>query len=158
MTRSQRIGLLVSTHALAIAVGACVAYEYFLRDGVRGMTSLGELSVSSLQEMYVDLQRDVGTDQEYEDALRQYLSVLDRLRAANPDTPDATGLRLSKTVTLGRLALVAEKRHANAEAAQFMDAAVRECTTFRKGDCSAEKIREWAVYFDKSHSAQTATK
>jgi len=139
-----------------VALGAIIAYEYFIRDGVRGMTALGELSVASLQEMFVNLQRDTGTDQEYEQALREYLSVLERLRKANPNSEDATALSLSRMATLGRLSLMAEKRGANAEATELIQTAARECVDSGRPECSPEKMRQLAHYFDKGRSGQSA--
>src|SRR5262249_24294014 len=145
MTRVKRAALLVLSHTVAIAVGAFAAYEFFIRDGVRGMTALGDLSVDAMQDTLVDLQRTTGTDQEYEAALKDYLSILDRLRAAHPDSPDNVHLRGSKSRVLARLALVAEKRGARDESAQYMQAAIRECQAVGRGDCSEQKLHEVAV-------------
>jgi hypothetical protein len=154
MSRANRVTLLVVTHLLAIAIGAFATYEYFMKDAIRGMTTLGELSVSSLQEMRVNLQRDTGTDQEYEAAHREYLSVLERLDAANPTAEDAKFRRLSKSIVLGRLALVTEKRGAASEAAQFLAAAERECKLSSRSQCSPDKVRELALYYDKGRASQ----
>jgi hypothetical protein len=156
VSRAKRVTLLVGTHLIAIAIGGFATYEYFIRDAVRGMTILGELSVSSMQESLVNLQRDTGTDQEYEQALRDYLSVLQRLDAANPDAQDAEFRRMSKIIVLGRLALVVEKRGAAEEAAQFVDAAERECKVSSRADCSPKKLRELALYFDRVRTTQGA--
>jgi hypothetical protein len=154
MSPTKRIALLVATHLAAVAIGGFVTFEFFMRDAIKGMTSLGEISVGSLQEQLVNLQRDTGTDQEYEQALRNYLSVLQRLDATNPDPEEAKFRRTSKTIVLGRLALITEKRGASAEAAQFMAAAERECKFTARAECSPEKVRELAMYFDKGRSTQ----
>jgi hypothetical protein len=156
MSRTKRIALLIATHLAAVAIGGFVTFEYFMRDAIQGMTSLGELSVGSLQEELVNLRRDTGTDQEYEQALRDYYSVLQRLDAKNQDPQDAKFRRLSKTIVLGRLALVTEKRGAAAAAAQFMAEAQRECGTSSRANFSPEKVRELALYFDKGRSTQPA--
>ena len=158
MTRSRRIVILVLSHLAAVAIGAFAAYEFFMRDAIRGMTALGDLSVASMQQTLVDLQRDTGTDQEYETALKNYLSTLDPLRAAHPNAPDDGDLGLWKSRVLARLALVAEKRGATAESAQLMADAVRECAASVKANCSEQKVREVALYFDKGRSVPVATK
>ena len=156
MQISRRILLLVGTHAFAVALGAFAAYYFLMRDAVRGMHALGDLSVASMQEMYVNFQRDSGTDTEYEAALREYLSVLNRLQAANPHSEDRSSLTLSKMAVLGRIALLAEKRGAPAEATQLMEAAEKECAYWHNSQCSQQKVRELALYFDRGRSTQGA--
>ena len=158
MNRPKRIGLLVLSHLVAVALGAFAAYEFFMRDAIRGMTALGDFSVTSLEETLVDLQRVTGTDEEYEAALKHHLSTLDRLLAAHPNDPDNRELMLWKSRVLARLALVAEKRGAKAESAQLMADAVRECTASGGTNCSERKVREIAVYFDRGRSVSVATK
>jgi hypothetical protein len=158
MNRPRRVAILVLSHLAAVAVGAFAAYEFFMRDAIRGMTALGDFSVMSMQETLVDLQRVTGTDAEYEAALNNYLSTLDRLLAAHPNAPDNGELGLWKSRALARLALVAAKRGATAESAQLMADAVRECIAYGKTDCSEQKVREVALYFDKGRSAPDATK
>ena len=155
MTNARRTALLIATHVLAIALAAFGAYFYFIRDGIRGMTMLGELSVASMQEMFVNLTRDKGTGAEYEAAL-QYLAVLNRLGAENRSGEFAASMSLSKMTVLGRLALAAERRGASAEAKQFIEAATRECVESRRPECSDEKMRELALYLDKGLSSQSA--
>ena len=149
MQISRHMLLLVTTHALAIALGAFATYYLFTRDAMRGMYALGDLSVASMQETLVNFQRDSGTDIEYEAALREYLSVLNRLQASNPYSEDRSSLTLSKMIVLGRIALLAEKRGAPAEAAELMNAAEKECAYWHNSQCTQQKIRELAVYFDK---------
>jgi hypothetical protein len=52
--------------------------------------------------------------------------------------------------------LITEKRGATAEAAQFMDAAEQECKISSRADCSPQKLRDLAIYFDKGRSTQSA--
>ena len=156
MTNARRTALLIATHVLAIALGAFGAYFYFIRDGIRGMTMLGELSVASMQEMFVNLTRDKGPGAEYEAALQEYLAVLNRLGAENRSGEFAASMSLSKMTVLGRLALAAERRGASPEAKQFIEAATRECVESRRPECSDEKMRELALYLDKGLSSQSA--
>ena len=156
MQLSRRTLQLIATHAIAIALGAFAAYYLYMRDAVRGMHALGDLSVASMQEMLVNFQRDSGTDAEYEAALREYLSVLDRLQAANPNSEDRSSLTLSKMAVLGRIALLTEKRGATSETAQLLETAEKECAHWRNSQCSQQKVRELALYFDKGRSAQGA--
>ena len=156
MQLSRRTLLLVATHTFAIGLGAFAAYYLLMRNAVQGMHALRELSVASMQETLVNFQRDSGTDAEYEMALREYLSVLDRLQVANPNNEDRSSLTLSKMAVLGRLALLTEKRGAAAETTQLLEAAEKECAHWRNSQCSQQKVRELALYFDKGRSAQGA--
>jgi len=154
MQKPRRVLVLLATHMLAIALGAFATYYFFMQDAIRGMYALGDLSVSSMQEMLVNFQRDSGTDSEYEASLREYLSVLDRLQAANPNSEDRNSHTISKMTVLGRLALMAEKRGAHAEAEQLIATAEKECSHWNNSQCSKQKVRELALYFDKGRSSQ----
>ena len=152
----RRTLLLVATHAIAIGIGAFAAYYMLMRDAVRGMHALGDLSVASMQEMLVNFQRDSGTDAEYELALRENLSVLERLQKSNPSSEDRSSLTLSKMAVLGRLALLTERRGATIETTQLLEAAEKECAHWRTSQCSQQKVRELALYFDKGRTAKGA--
>ena len=106
------------------------------------------------QESLVNLRRDTGTAQEYEGALKEYLVVLDQLQAANPDGPNTIVFRRSKSIALGRLALLVERRGANADAALYMEAAIRECLAVRTSGCLVEDVRKLSAYADKTGSVQ----
>jgi len=154
MQNPRRTLVLVATHVFAVALGAFATYYLFMEDAIRGMHALGDLSVSSMQEMHVNFQRDSGTDAEYETSLREYLSVLNRLQAANPHSEDRSSYTLSKMTVLGRLALLAERRGATTEAEQLMATAEKECSHWNNSQCSKQKVRELALYFDKGRASQ----
>jgi hypothetical protein len=144
--------VLVFTFLLGGFVGAAALYAFFIRDAMSGMIALGDLSVASLYETRINLFGDTGTDEEYEAALNEYVVVLDRLRAKHPNGEDHASLALSKIITLGRLALVAEKRGASTEAQQFVNSAVGECQSAKWKDCSIGKLRELALYFENKRT------
>jgi hypothetical protein len=148
MSRKKLILVLLSTFLLGGIAGAAALYAFFIRDAMSGMIALGDLSVASLYETRINLFGDSGTDEEYEAALREYVDVLDRLRAKHPNGENHASLAQSKVITLARLALVAEKKGAGAEAQQFVNSAVSECQSSKWKDCSPQKLRELAVYFE----------
>ena len=154
MTRRQHIALLIATHVLAVTVGAAAIYFLLMRDAARGMFALGEISVAAMHEMHVSMARDLGSDEEYEKALRDYLSIMDRLDAASVSPEDRSSMLVSRMSTYGRLALMAERRGANAEAAELMKSAAVACGGAELPRCSPEKIREIAVYFDKGRASK----
>src|SRR6266496_3835726 len=125
MRLSKRSIWLIVTVATAAIVVAYAAHELFWRNTHANSTN--ELGITLTQESLVNLRRDTGTAQEYEAALKEYLIVLDQLQSANPNSPNTIVFRRSKSIVLGRLAMLVEKRGANADAARYMDAAVREC-------------------------------
>jgi len=83
--------------------------------------------------------------------------VLDRLRAKHPNGEDNASLGLSKIITLGRLALVAEKQGASVEAQKYMTSAVSECQSAKWKDCSTQKLRALAVYFESKRRVQVTS-
>lgn len=157
MSRRKLILILLFTFLLGGVSGAAVLYAFFSRDAMHGMIALGDLSVASLYETRINLFWDAVTEEEYENALKEYLNVLDRLRAKHPNGEDDASLGLSKIITLGRLALVAEKRGASAEAQQYMTSAVSECQSAKWKDCSTQKLRELAVYFESKRRVQVTS-
>jgi hypothetical protein len=147
VNRKKLTLVLLFTFLLGGVVGAAALYVFFIRDAMSGMIALGDLSVASLYETRINLFGDSGTDEEYEAAPSEYVVVLDRLRPKHPNGEDHASLALSKIITLGRLALAAEKRGASTEAQQFVNSAVSECQSSKWRDCSIQKLRELALYF-----------
>jgi hypothetical protein len=144
--------------ALAFVLGGVVSatYAFFVRDAIAGMTALGDLSVASMYEMRVSLFGDTGTDEEYEAALNEYVTILDRLNAKHSNSEDRASLALSKITALGRLALVAERRGASGESERFINLAVDECKSSKWRDCSRGKIQELALYFENKRAGHPA--
>jgi hypothetical protein len=156
MSRTKLVSLLLVIFALGGAVGAWAAYEYFLREGVRGMTAFGDLSVMALQEQRANLERDAGNASQHEQALRDYLVILDKMATTVSSENDSAGVRMSRVVTLARLAQLVENRGATDEAHHLTETAIVSCKAIPSRDCSAEKIRELAVYFNRPRLAQAA--
>jgi len=153
MSRAKITILVVLAFALGGVVGGSATYAFFMRDAIAGMTALGDISVASMYEMRVSLFGDTGTDEEYEAALNEYVTILDRLNAKNANPGDRASLAVSKISALGRLALVTKKRGAREESERFINLAVDECKSSKWKDCSRAKIEELALYFENKRAA-----
>jgi hypothetical protein len=110
MSRPKITILVVLAFALGAVLGGSATYAFFMRDAIAGMTALGDISVASMYEMRVSAFGDTGSDEEYEAALSEYVTILDRLNAKNANPGDRASLAVSKISALGRLALVTKKR------------------------------------------------
>ena len=72
--------------------------------------SMSDLMVSGYYASLVDMQRDPAKPANYEQALRDYLVVLDQLLARHPRSEVYSTLAFDKTITLARLASLTEQR------------------------------------------------
>ncbi len=150
ITRRTWIG--VATHFGAAAAGAAlvaVVGANYWRDSVAGLMAMTDLTVAGHYGSLLDMERETGDDREYERALRQYLVVLDNLLDPSRHSSVESTLALEKTVALARLGLLVESHARTNEANELFTAAVAQCQTFRKGDCSANSVRDWAAYFER---------
>jgi hypothetical protein len=143
---------LLSSHLVAAIVGAAIAISiisYYWQESLRGAVAMSDLTVSGYYGSLLDMRRDSATDVEYDQAIREYLKVLDKLLAREPKSEVYTTLAFDKTITLARLALITETRGLEPNAKELFAAAVAQCKSFRTGDCSEASIRGWAAYLDK---------
>jgi hypothetical protein len=148
---AKRSVVSVGTHLLAALVGAAItaiAFSYYWKDALRGFMSMSDLVVSAFYGSTVDARRDAGGDSEYDKALRDYLTVLDSLLAREPKSENYSILQFDKTIALGRLALLTEKRGGEADSRRLFAEAAVHCRTYRAGDCSEDSIRKWVVFLE----------
>jgi hypothetical protein len=158
MSRAKFASAIALALVFGALFGAGATYAYFMRDAMSGMVALGDLSVASLYETRINLFGDAGSDKDYEASLNEYLSILDRLRAKHPDSPDNASLALSKIITLARLSLVAQKRGGSLESDQFLSSAVNECQSANWRDCSVEQMRKLGLYFENKRVGAPTSK
>jgi hypothetical protein len=143
---------LLGSHLATALIGAAMAASvllYHWKDSLRGAVAMTDLTVSGYYGSLLEMRRDSASDVEYEIAIREYLNVLEKLLAREPKSEVYSTLAFDKTVTLARLALVQEARGLEAGSKELFAAAVAQCQSFRKGDCSETSIRGWAAYLDK---------
>jgi hypothetical protein len=153
---------LIASHIAAAVVGAAIAsgvFSYYWKDSVRGFIALSDLSVSGYYASLLDMQRDSANGSDYEQALRDYLKVLDNLLARNTKSEVYSTLAFDKTLTMARLALLREQHDGPAAAKDLFAAAVAQCESFRRGgDCAENSIREWVAYLDRNRPPFGPTK
>ena len=160
MKMTKRAMRLLGSHLAAALAGAAIAaavFSYYWKDSLRGFMILSDLTVSGYYGSLLNMRRDSASDAEYDQAIREYLVVLDKLLAREPRSEVYTTLAFDKTITLARLALISERRGLDEAKGQFA-AAVAQCKSFRAGDCSEESIRQWAAYLDKRVAPLPPTK
>jgi len=116
----------------------------------RSEAAMAEFAEVAYYGTYLETQRANGNDAGYEEALRGYLDILER-RKGKPSVFSSaeTVIASDAALTHVRLALLAERRSANAAARGHMAAAMALCPTMKWNTCSEEQLRSMVQYLDR---------
>ena len=143
----KRNALLALAFVAVFLVGGAIGFAM----GERRSASAVPL-VDSAVAMYAGLrtsgERLYGTESTYEDALRQYVTLLDNLEARNRSESDRRVYAADKALALIRLADLAETHGDSAESTRLTSDAVAACATRGLPYCTSTELHRRAVQFD----------
>jgi tetratricopeptide (TPR) repeat protein len=145
MRLMARITLIVLLLIAGAAAGAYLALRY-----AESKSRFDERMDVMHFSAYLSAQRSEGTDAAYEEALKAFLLVLDKRQGNwSPTWPDSV-YAVDRALTYARLAMLARKRGAEKEAAEYTDQSVALCPRMGWQTCSGEQIAAAAARLDKT--------
>ena len=140
MRLTKRTVVLTLTHLAALIVGLSVGYNLGAEWGVKQLVRLTDFGMAMSVYMRVEAERLDGTDATYQDALRNYASLMDNLsNRANDSTRNLYAY--DKMISLVRLSALAEKRGDLEESNQLITQALTICSDSQYPYCSPEALR-----------------
>jgi hypothetical protein len=149
MQAAARIGIYVLVFAAGAGVGAYVSFRM-----AEAKAFAHEMVEVSHYSAYLQAQRTQGSDAAYEAALKSYLASLDvRSKGPSPIFPDSV-YAVDSALTYARLSILASKRGAKDESANYLKKASDLCPRLGWKDCSAVTITEMALRLDKERPTQ----
>jgi hypothetical protein len=136
------------THLLALVAGGAIGFGIGNRVAVASLAALTDFGTAMYSSLRASGERLHGTDATYENALQGYVLLLDNLSARDRSEPLRQLYAADKALSLIRLADLAEKRGASAEATRLTSDALAACATGALPYCSSAELRERAQSVD----------
>jgi len=141
--------LLLAVALVAVfLVGGAIGFAVGERHDRARLVPLVDSAVAMYAGFRTSGERLYGTEATYEDALRQYVNLLDNLEARNQSESSRRAYAADKALALIRLADLAEKRGESAESTRLTSDAVAACATRGLPYCTSADLHRRAWQFD----------
>lgn len=148
----QRLKLSLAALAIALiclALGGYLGSRYATAQARSATNALDKAEVDYIHA-YLDTQLSQGTDAAREDAIRAHLAFSERIRARHDPFFTARVNDFDSAMDYTRLAILARKRGAEAEATQNISHAMNYCLRLDWQVCSADKLTAAVLQIDKA--------
>ncbi len=116
--------------------------------GTAKLVPLTDFGTAMYSGMMASAERLYGTDATYENSLRAYVMLLDNLSARDSSEANRQIYAAEKSLSLVRLADLAEKRGSSAESTRLTSDALAVCSTSGLPYCSSAELRQRAQKMD----------
>lgn len=148
----QRLKLSLAALAIALiclALGALIGSRHAAAQARSTTNALDKAEVDYIHA-YLDTQLREGTDAAREEAIRAHIAFSERIRARHDPFFTAKVTDFDSAMDYTRLAILARKRGAEAEAKQDISHAMNYCLRLDWQVCSADKLTAAVVELDKA--------
>jgi|SRR5690242_5375546 hypothetical protein len=136
----RRVVLLTLSHVVVLAIGFAVAFIVVGARFEQTRAFADHMAKVAYYSNYLSIMRTQGDDRAYEDALRDYLRLLEELKATSAPYFSERIYATDKGLTLMRLARLAKKRGSSSEASSLASEAEALCPVIGLRECSAGAI------------------
>jgi hypothetical protein len=140
MKKRSKVILLIASHLLAIALGCGGALWYIDDRTEKFVASLTGMAIVSRYAMLVEVNRVQGKEQDYRDALANFLAALEHARTLGDPLFSEKQYHTDRALTYTRLALVEKKLGNGSQSQEYFDKGMGECQFAGWKDCSAERL------------------
>ena len=144
----KRNALLALAFAAVFLIGGAIGFAVGERHDSAKLVPLMDYGVALYAGVRTSGERLYGTEGTYEDALRQYVLLLDNLEARNRSDSARRIYAGEKALALVRLADLAESHGESAESTRLTSDAVAACATRGLPYCSSSELRLRALQSD----------
>ena len=128
--------------------GGAIELAWGNGNGAAKLVPLTDFGTAMYSGMMASAERLCGTDATYENSLRAYVALLDNLSARDSSDAIRQIYAAEKSLSLMRLADLAEKRGSSAESTRLTSDALAVCSTSGLPYCSSAELRQRAQKMD----------
>lgn len=147
--------LLASILVLVFLVGGSIGFGLGNKYGMARVVPVTDFGTAMYAGVKASEERLHGTDATYENSLRGYLTLLDKLTARDASASSRQIYATDKALSLIRLADLAEKRGSSAESTRLTADALAVCSTVGLPYCSSVELRQRAQQMDAAFEPGT---